>query len=306
MRRRVVRHHGMGLAVALLVAGPLAGQRPAAADGVALIVRPHVGDTLRLQVDQSVEVRRRRGRPPDGSLDQSSGRSTPWPQPEHGPRAEREAVQVTRVQLFAHSLVEASDLRATTLVVRSDSIALWSGRPGEDAVLRPLVLADAGRPFRVQVTPDGAMRVDDPPPSAAQVGATLASIPGLLPAGRVRVGQTWAREMALPSVPVGGYRADGVLQVRLRLDSLTHGGRQAWVSLVGMLRRDGAARELPPGTRVITAGTLRGTMLVDRERAWIVDAWTRLEVQSDVVAGPAGTAPPMLLDFRIEQRVRVR
>jgi hypothetical protein len=225
--------------------------------------------------------------------------------PLYGPRAVA-AARITRVQLFAHSLVEASDLRATTLLATSDSMAVWVGAPGDAPVMRPVAVPDAGRQVRVRVTSDGAMRLEDPPPSAQTFGATLASVPGLLPEGPVRVGSTWSREMPLPSLPVSGVRADGVVQARLRLDSLTRGGRDAWISLVGLLRRDGAARELPPGTRLVTAGTLRGTMVVDRTRAWIVDAWTRIDVESDVVPGPAGSARPMLLDFRIEQRVRVR
>jgi hypothetical protein len=47
-------------------------------------------------------------------------------------------------------------------------------------------------------------------------------------------------------------------------------------------------------------------MVIDRDRAWITDARTVIDVQSEVAPGPAGTAKPMLLDIRIEQRVRVR
>ncbi|MEO7521799.1 MAG: hypothetical protein ABIW79_08285, partial [Gemmatimonas sp.] len=70
--------------------------------------------------------------------------------------------------------------------------------------------------------------------------------------------------------------------------------------------RDGAAREMPAGTRMITAGTVTGVLLVDRQRAWIIDARTVMDVQSEVASGPAGPAAPMLLDMRIQQRVRVR
>jgi hypothetical protein len=74
----------------------------------------------------------------------------------------------------------------------------------------------------------------------------------------------------------------------------------------GELRRDGAARELPAGTRVVTAGTVRGTMVLDRVRAWIVDARTVIDVQSEVTPSPADVAPPVLLDLRIVQRIHVR
>jgi len=150
------------------------------------------------------------------------------------------------------------------------------------------------------------MRVSDPPPGAMELGATLAAMPALLPDNAVRVGERWERDIMLPSLPLSGYRADGVVRTRFRLDSLTQRGRNAWISMDGELRRDGAARELPVGTRVVTAGTVRGTMVLDRLRAWIVDARTVIDVQSEVTPGPAEAARPMLLDLRIVQRIRIR
>jgi hypothetical protein len=47
-------------------------------------------------------------------------------------------------------------------------------------------------------------------------------------------------------------------------------------------------------------------MVLDRLRAWIVDARTVIDVQSEVTPGPADAARPMLLDLRIVQRIRVR
>lgn len=298
----IVPGHGAGAQRAPVTRPPLRG-----GDGVMLLVRPRVGDTLYLQVEQTVEVS---GRRVDGG--QSSvppvlqGKRGASPAPEYGPRVDRASTRVTRVQLFAHSLVEASDLASTTLRATTDSIAMWTGTALE--AVRPVMmpLGDDTRQVRVSVTPDGTMRVSDPPPSAMQLGATLASIPGLLPEGPVTVGSEWQRDMMLPSLPVNAYRADGVVQARLRLDSLSRSGRLAWISMEGVLRRDGAARELPAGTRVITAGTIRGTMVVDRARAWITDARTVMDVQSEVAPGPAGRGRPMLLDIRIVQRVRVR
>jgi hypothetical protein len=296
-------------ATAVVTAAPtLLAQR--APTTVSLMVRPHVGDTLRLQVEQTVTMRSRRVAANVSTLGAAGTDRAARPDaaradsPPVGPRRDR--AQVTRVQLFAHSLVESSDLQRTTLLATSDSIAMWSGAPGDPVAWRTMSLADENRQVRVQVTPDGAMRVADPPPGARELGVTLGSLPGLLPAMPVAVGSSWSRELPLPSLPLTGYHADGVLQVTLRLDSLTRGGRDAWISINGVLRRDGARRELPPGVRVITAGTMRGSMLVDRARAWIVDAMTAMDVQSEVVPGPAATAPPMLIDLRIEQRVRVR
>jgi hypothetical protein len=270
-----------------------------------LMVRPRVGDTLRLQVEQAVTMRTRRGEATNAPMGSSDADRPPRTDvPPYGPRRDR--AQVSRVQLFAHSLVESSDLNRTTLLATTDSIAMWGGSPGDVVAWRAVPVAADSRQLRIQVTPDGAMRMADPPPGARDVGVTLGSLPGLLPPTAVSVGSTWRRDLPLPSLPLTGYHADGVLQVSLRLDSLTRGGRDAWISIAGVLRRDGTRAELPPGTRVITAGTMRGTMLVDRSRAWIVDASTTMDVQSEVAPGPAASAPPMLIDLRLEQRVRVR
>lgn len=215
-------------------------------------------------------------------------------------------MRITRLTLYAHSLVEASDLTVTTLLATTDSMAMWAGAPGASGEPEMMPLPAEGRQVRVRVTPDGAMRVNDPPPGAMELGATLAAMPGMLPSTMVRVGDRWERDIVLPSLPVSGYRADGVVRARFRLDSLTHGGRDAWISLEGSLHRDGAARELPAGTRVITAGTMRGLLVVDRQRAWIIDARTTMDVQSEVMAGPGSSSAPLLLDLRIQQRVKVK
>jgi len=284
-------------------------------DGVSLIVRPRVGDTLRLQMEQTIAMSGRRTEssvPPVGSgagIDgRRAGGSTPpaSKSPDYGPRRTRASLRVTKLVMYAHSLVEASDLSTTTLLATTDSMALWAGTAADQGRPEMLPLPADGRHVRVRVTPDGAMRVSDPPAGAIALGATLASMPSLFPDHAIRVGERWVRDIVLPSLPLSGYRADGVVRTRFRLDSLTQGGRNAWISMDGELRRDGAARELPAGTRLVTAGTVRGTMLLDRLRAWIVDARTVIDVQSEVTPGPADAARPMLLDLRIVQRIRVR
>jgi hypothetical protein len=283
---------------------------------VLLLVRPRVGDTLHLQMEQTIESSGRTADPTasarPGVLDGVS--TIPSPRsPDIGPRRGRSAMRVQRLQLFAHSIVEASTIGTTTLLATTDSMAMWSGAAVDVDSMPPLqpkrvAMPLESRQVRVRVTSDGAMRMNDPPPSASDLGSTLAAMPGMLPEGAVRIGDTWERDIPLPSLPVSGLRADGVVRARFRLDSLTRRGRDAWISLDGILRRDGAARDLPPGTRVITAGTMLGILVVDRERAWIVDARTVIDVRSDVSPGPSGTTPaaPVLLDIRIRQHMHVR
>ena len=74
----------------------------------------------------------------------------------------------------------------------------------------------------------------------------------------------------MPSVPMFGIRADGVVHAEFHLDSITRSGRLAYVSMKGTLRREGAARDLTPGSQVVTAGNLHGYLVLDRARGWIV------------------------------------
>lgn len=306
-----------GAFAALLAGADLAAQgvRPvgtkAAARGEAvwLIVRPRVGDTLWLQMDQTIEMSGRRSDAPTRTappmIERKRSGSAAARRPDYGPRQDRARTQVTKLQLFAHSLVESSTLAVTTLLATTDSMAMSAGTALEPGKPQRVGLPAEGRQVRVRVTPDGAMQVNDPP-GAMELGVTLASMPGMLPDRAVAVGDRWERDIILPSVPVSGFRADGVVRARFRLDSLTHAGRDAWISMEGTLERDGGAREMPAGTRMITAGTMSGILVVDRHRAWIVDARTTIEVQSEVAPGPAGPATPMLLDMRILQHMRVK
>ncbi len=301
---------GVPTAAAQSGANRRASARSARSAPVMLIVRPRVGDTLRLQMEQTIEVSSRPSSATQRSgpaiLDGTRAKPTPSSQPEYGPRRSRANMRITRLLLFAHSLVEASDLTVTTLLATSDSMAMWAGAPGEYGEPEMMPLPPDERQVRVRVTPDGAMRVSDPPPGAMELSTTLAAMPGMLPSEPVQVGDRWERDIALPTLPVNGYRADGVVRASFRFDSLTHGGRDAWISMEGSLHRDGAARELPAGTRVVTAGTMRGSLVVDRQRAWIVDARTTMDVKSEVSSGAGSASTPLLLDLRIQQWVRVR
>lgn len=277
---------------------------------VSLIVRPRVGDTLQLQMEQTIEVSSRAvsttSPPRSSTLDGTRTPPTTSPPQDYGPSRTRASMRITQLVLYAHSFVESSDLTVTTLLATTDSMAMWAGAPGEARDPQSVPLPLEGRQVRVRVSPDGAMRVNDPPPGAMELGATLASMPGLLPAGMSRVGDQWERDITLPSLPVSGYRADGVVRAKFRLDSLTKNGRLAWISLNGTMHRDGTSRDLPTGTRVITAGTMQGLLVVDRVRAWIIDARTVMDVQSEVAPGPNSTSAPMILDMRITQRVQAK
>ena len=275
-----------------------------------LVVRPHVGDTLWLNLEQTMETRSgpvtepRNGNAAAGGA--NSARRPAAASPEYGPVVDRSTAQSTFMRLNAHSTVEFSDIRTTALTVLTDSLSMRTGSGGQLGPARTLALAAGERRTRINVTPDGAMTVINPGVGSATLAAGLSGMPPMLPSRPVAIGDKWVRDVPLPSLPMTGVRTDGIVHARFRFDSLTRGGRLAYISLTGTLRREGAARDLPPGTQVATSGVLRGYLIVDRTRGWITEAETVIEVQSEVTPRVGDTAKARALDIRLLQRMRVR
>jgi len=306
---------GFVLACSLWAVAPMAArlnaQSKARSDAarVNLVVRPHVGDTLWLRVEQTMETRTvtlsdaRRLSQGAGTL---GPRAPATRVPEYGPVRDPSITQSTFMRLNAHSLVESSDLKTTWLTANTDSLFVRTGTGGQLGPERGVPLSPADRRTRVNVTPDGAMTIVDAGANTAAMTANLSGMPPMLPGRAVTVGEGWERDIILPSLPMVGLRANGVVHASFRLDSLTRAGRMAYVSLTGTLRRDGAVRDLPPGTQVATAGVLRGYLILDRARGWITEAETVIEVQSDITPGAGDEGKALALDIRLIQKVRVR
>jgi hypothetical protein len=208
--------------------------------------------------------------------------------------------------MFAHSLIEASDLQMTALTATTDSLHVRTGVSGKFTPFHPMTLGDDSRIVHVRVTPDGAMSVVNPRPGNATLDASLSGMPPMLPLTAVSVGDEWERDIPLPSISMRGVRADGMVRAQFHFDSLSHGDRLAHVSMTGTLRREGPSRDLPPGTQVATAGTLRGFLVLDRERGWITEAETQIQVQSDVTPSAGDKSPARSVDIHLSQRMKVR
>ena len=271
---------------------------------IPLRVQPENGDVLNLELQQIIEMTGARldAYPLAGALGQDARTQLP---PGVGPRRNATPTRVTIMDFYAHSTVEHRDASGTVVLASTDSLLVRSGEIGQTLASQRVALDPNARPSRIRVLPNGAMVMSDAIDGASTVGATLSAMPAMLPDGPVRVGDSWERDVPMPSLPIGSYRSDGVLRAVFRLDSTTRDGRDAHVSIRGTLHRDGSARDLPPGSRVVTAGTMKGTLRLDRIRGWIVDARTTIDVLSEVVSA-TDDGPPMQLGIRITQRLRVR
>jgi hypothetical protein len=256
-------------AVVLAVAAVLglAASRPADAQHVLLQLRPHVGDTLHIRVDQEVDIAGRTARPTGDSITSVT----------------------TTLFALARMIVAESDTGGSDLVVVVDSTAQSTigGHPARAADRAPSDVI--GQPVHVRMAPDGVPEIADAGGSAgADLQGLLAGVPATLPRQPVTVGQAWERTMA--AAPVGASPSRGTITLRFRLDSVSRRGDSAYVSVRGDLGR-GRFGPSASGATVTTWGTVVGTMLIDRRRGWMTDFHAVISVHSVLTpsAGVEGT-----------------
>lgn len=246
------------------------------AQKISITLRPRVGDTLRMAMDQEVEMsgtRRRAG---------GAGDST---------RTTR-----TTLHVVTRAAVLSATLDGTTLIAEAESLSMsTSGDQGtatQDRARQRLL----GRAVRLWMAPDGATKVVSVEAGAYPgMSQLFAQMPAMLPRDPVKVGAKWVKEMLVPATGLPG--AGGTLRASFRLDSLSSDGDFAYVTISGVL-------EPPKGmTSAELGGTMSGGLVVDRRRGWLSDARTTMMLWSRVVAGVG--AEPMAFRMRVSQRVRV-
>ncbi|HZF67204.1 MAG TPA: hypothetical protein VEZ47_04120 [Gemmatirosa sp.] len=257
-RRLAARVVGVGLALAPLgVAGAQAAAAAAvaptrsAAEAVMLRLRPRGGDTLRTRFEQSITV----------TPAAATGRAAA-------------ATMTSTLVVLARSAVEQVDGSGALITALTDSVTMSAvGVPARQ--LEQARRALVGRRARLRIAPDGAMELlgasgngtASGPPGVGGGGARL---PGTLPAMAVRIGAAWSRALPAPW-SVSGAGAGGeppTLAVTFRLDSTSHRGGRAWLTMAGGVRATPGA-----ATRGgVTGGTVHGSLVVDLARGWVTDS----------------------------------
>lgn len=272
----MIRTVSESLLVVVLMAStcaPLAAQRArsAAPDSrVALVLRPMPGEMIRQRVEHDVDEQ--------GTITMPSGDST---------------VRVsTRTTVVLRSRVHTVDSLGSIVSSQVESVTV-KATGGKEESRRARVASGQslqGRTLRMKLAPDGGLIVlDDASGQGAATIATLAAlvdrVPAALPALPVRTHEKWTRHMALAGAPGDGIDAE------FTLDSLTHHGDHAWVSVKGVMRDAGA----DAGASVV------GWILLDRRRGWITKS--RMVMTMRAVTGAQASMPPMRFVMRVEQRV---
>ena len=268
------------LAVAALTAFAQLATRPAAAAQTVLLeIRPRAGDTLRMRLDQTVEMT---GTTRLGEADSTRHTST-------------------TMHVLARAIVLKTDSRGSMILAVTDSVSLSSMGGPAPAELERMSHALEGKRVEMRVSPDGSARMADDG-AGGDLRAAVAQMPASLPATPVSVGDRWTRVMRLPvagpEIPAGGE-----LHATFRFDSLSRDGDIAYLSMKGYLTRDSTEADVAGGMRFLMSGTVVGALQVDRRRGWLTDAQATMIVRSRLTPRASGAAP-MRFQMKIIQRVR--
>lgn len=251
-----------------------------AAQTVTLRVKPHVGDTLRMRLDQQSEM--------TGVRRTATG--------------EASAMVINSMKMFSRAIVESATDAGTTVLAITDSLLLSSTDDRTRATAAQVEQKIRGQRIRFRVAPDGTVGMvesnDGAPREIAQV---VSLMPAAFPKGPIKVGESWIREMPLPVGSQLGAQLSGKLHVTFRFDSLTHGGDWAYVSMRGEV--EPATGPGAASTATLDKGLVTGTMLVDQRRGWLTESWFSIVVSSTMKAVAASGIASTRMQMRITQHM---
>lgn len=268
---------GRRLCLTMVAVAALGFTQPLQAQRVRLEIRPQLGDTIEMQLDQEIEMT---GTSPDG------GGMTARP--------------VTGTMHVRTRAIPARRIESGTVVVAiTDSVVM--SPMGEWRLPESRRRALQGRRVELKVSYNGAMELIDTGEHEDDTPPFLGPLPAMLPASAVRVGATWTRQL---SVPVGTTASSAArVDAKFRLDSLSENGDIAYITMQGTLSRnggrEGAALQHSPGT-------LSGALQLDRRLRWITDTRLVLSMRTVIPTAAADGARTgsTQVQMKVTQRLR--
>jgi hypothetical protein len=253
----------------------------ASGQSVLLQIRPHIGDTLRMHLSQTVEMTgTTRGHRPNASS------------------------MTTSLEVFTRAIAEQYTSGGTLMRTITDSVAMSPASAASLADLkRRAMLAN---PVLLRVSADGGMEmVDDGDPNS-ELRHLFGEMPAVLARSPVAIGEKWTREMQIPLSSEPG--AVGSVRATFRLDSLGRNGDVAYISMRGTMSRINTAGAAPAGPGYGTSGQLSGTIEIDRRLGWITDSKSSIIVHSTIESAPDHRGDPkgepMQVRTKITQWIR--
>ncbi len=250
------------------------------AQSVLLQIRPHVGDTIRMRLSQTVEMTGSTpGAPPDAAQSMT-----------------------TSIDIYTRAIAKQWTTSGTLMQTITDSVTMNPSTPASLADFKRRALLSKSSMIRVAT--DGAVEVMDQ--GNRELRNLFGEMPAMLPRGPLTVGEKWTREMQIPLSGEPG--AMGSVRATFQLDSLSRTGDVAFISMKGSLSRISLPPSVSPGAGYETSGTLSGTIQIDRRLGWITDSRSTIQVRSSIAAfaGRKGEAQrgPMLVRTKITQWIR--
>lgn len=251
-----------------------------------LQIKPRVGDTVSVKLDQRIEMS---GAPMDCmDGERKSGREMPRHQPCSA--ASRQMTTVTEV--YSKAIVTGKSRDGVLVLAVTDSIR---SATGSGSVVGPARrIRSRNESIALRVAPDGGAEVVDSNASA-DLRELFGQMPAMLSKKPVAVGGKWKSEMRIPIA--GETGAMGLVRATFQLDSLGRNGDIAYISMRGTLthdHRDGSDSELD--------GTMTCSMQLDRRLSWITS--THAEINATSIFRPATGGGPMRVRTHIIQSLK--
>ena len=250
------------------------------AQPVLLQIRPHVGDTLTVRLEQKVEMS---GAPLDCGAGTKMRGTTPCS------ALRREMTTVS--QVFSRAIVEGLSSEGASVLAVTDSVRTAMSRGGPPGT--PRRVRGREHTIKMRVSSDGAAEVTDAAASD-ELRAIFGQMPAMLSRSPVRVGGKWTREMRIPIA--GETGAMGLVRATFHLDSLGKNGDIAYISMRGTLTHDHR-----DGSNSDVDGWMTGSLQLDRRLAWITETSAEIDVTS--IFRSTGTGP-MRVRTRITQLLK--
>lgn len=268
-----------GVVALMLMPG---GWEYAQSNSVLLQVRPGAGDTIRVRLDQTVEMSGSPGA--DGKALGESG----------------------TLVLLATLAVESVDEGGATIVSVTDSLRVNSPPNSASSAVLAWAAIAANRAVRFRVAPNGAAYIPSGQGRRAAPSAAVAShMPATLPSRPIAPGSSWNSVVQVPLASSVDPKGTATLVATFTFDSLSRSGELAFLSLRGRLTKADPDKQSDSDARnqVETSGTVEGHVMLDRRRGWITDARTTFSLLS-LVTPADPTKPVMRVKMTISQWLR--
>jgi hypothetical protein len=257
-------------ALALVAVAAVLCPRSGFAQRVSLRIRPHLGDTLRMKMEQRIEM--------NGDSSEADGNTQPM-----------SAV----MRVYTRAVVSKVMDHATELLSITDSVTVTPAIAASLPLFAQTKKSLEGKAVHLQVAQDGAISV-----MGVKDERFVQRLPAMLPGKDVGPGDEWTREL---SVPVSATHAStGSAKVKFRLDSLGPDQTMAYISMHGTFSH-AHPKDAADGLHDETSGTIDGMMIVDRRLEWMTDSQTTVTLLS-TVSQPLGK--PTHVHMKVMQSLR--